>query len=252
MKRQIKLSQIYWRPYEDAVHKRLNIKISQDQFDALVSATYNLGRGGIDSVFVLINGGDFQEAAKHLLKYVNASGVEVPALIERRKREAQMIHSEEKDDSAKDPIHLYTSGEPRLDYDRTYWLIPPGATEEEARQVFEMALPSRGTVGFSADDAGIGALPNRRVILFDEDRWGGDMNQWYAQYYPGVTIENRKLLDPLKKVSPKPIAYVPSGKNEPALVGLHGSADSSWGNPIVTSRARYDKKCKNRGIQASF
>jgi lysozyme len=231
-------------PYEEAVHARLDVNVNQEQFDALVSATYNLGRGGIDSVFILINGGDFQGAAKHLLKYVNASGVEVPALIERRKREAQMIYSEEKDDSAEDPVHMYTSGEPRVNYDRTYWLIPPSATEEEARQVFEMALPNKGTVGFSADDAGIGALPNRRVIIFDEDRWGGDMNQWYAQYYPGVTIENRKLLDPLKKVSPKPIAYVPSGKNEPALVGLHGSADSSWGNPLLPAEQDMIKSAK--------
>ena len=231
-------------PYEDAVHKRLDVKVNQEQFDALVSATYNLGPAGIDPVFVLINGGDLEGAAKHLLKYVNASGVAVPALIERRKREAQMIYSKTEDESKEDPVHIHISGEPRINYSRTYWLIPPGATDEQAKRVFEMALSSRGTVGFSADDAGIGALPNRRVIVFDEDRWGGEMDQWYAQYYPGVTVEHRKLLDPLKKVSPDPIAYVPPSKNEPALVGLHGSADSSWGNPLLPAEQDMVKNAK--------
>jgi hypothetical protein len=107
-----------------------------------------------------------------------------------------------------------------------------------------MALPSRGTVGFSADDAGIGALPDRKVILFDEDRWGGDMNQWYAQYYPGITIENRKLGKALKKVSPEPTINSPRSSNEPALVGLHGSADSSWGNPLLPAEQDMAKSAK--------
>ena len=230
-------------PYEEAVHERLDVDISQEQFDALVSATYNLGQAGIDPVFILINGGDMQGEAKHLHRYANASGVEVPSLIARRKREAQMIYPNEEEDDEEGPTHMHASGEPRVDYSRTYWLLPPGTTEEEAMQVFQMALPSRGTVGFSADDAGIGALPDRKIILFDEERWGGDMNKWYAKHYPGVVLEKRqikgrggtKIIDLEKDV--KKVSQV-------ALVGLHGSADSSWGNPLLPEEQDMAKAAK--------
>lgn len=221
-------------PYEKAVCERLRVRINQEQFDALVSAVYNLGRAGIDPVFDLINTGDIQGAANLLRQYHNAGGNTLPALVIRREMEASMLYQEE--DS-------YIVGEPRVTYERVYWLLPPDASYEEAVQVFHMALPSRGTVGFSADDAGIGALPDRKIILFDEERWGGDMNKWYAKHYPGVVLEKRqikgrggtKIIDLEKDV--KKVSRV-------ALVGLHGSADSSWGNPLLPEEQDMAKAAK--------
>ena len=48
-------------------------------------------------------------------------------------------------------------GAPRVQYPREYHLLPPDATLAEGQRVFEVAHASKGTVGSSADDAGVGA-----------------------------------------------------------------------------------------------
>ena len=42
------------------------------------------------------------------------------------------------------------------------------------------------TIGGSSDDGGIGALNNRRVVALNPNEWGGDLQAWYLQNYPGV------------------------------------------------------------------
>lgn len=53
---------------------------------------------------------------------------------------------------------------------------------------------SKFTVGVSADDAGIGNLTNRRVIVVNPDLWydasnGKTIFQFFAAHYPQVTIQ---------------------------------------------------------------
>lgn len=75
--------------FEDAVTKSLTRTVTQNQFDALVSFTYNLGIGTFQSsgVLALTNSGDYQGAAEDFLKYVHANGVVNPGLVTRRQRE---------------------------------------------------------------------------------------------------------------------------------------------------------------------
>lgn len=46
---------------------------------------------------------------------------------------------------------------------------------------------SRRTVGFSADDAGIGDLEDRRVIAVNPHHWPTELTaDWFEEHYPRV------------------------------------------------------------------
>jgi hypothetical protein len=74
-------------------------------------------------------------------------------------------------------------GKPRVQYDRTYVLIPQGYTAEWAEAAVRGGYAKRYTVGYSADDAGIGMLDNKTVLAVNPDEWG-DLAGFYEQYYP--------------------------------------------------------------------
>jgi hypothetical protein len=80
-------------------------------------------------------------------------------------------------------------GLPRVQYDRTYVLLPPNADAAWARAVVESTWDdARLTIGSSADDAGIGDLDVRRVVAVNPHAWPGTLTlqDFYEQYYPGV------------------------------------------------------------------
>jgi len=80
-------------------------------------------------------------------------------------------------------------GKPRVQYDRTYVLLPPTADAAWAQAVVESTWDQhRYTIGGSADDAAVGDLDVRRVIGINPQEWQGDqsLEEFYAQYYPGV------------------------------------------------------------------
>ena len=73
--------------FERHVEKRLTVSVSQNQFDALVSHTFNTG--GSDTLFRLIN----QRADISLIedwwtsRYITANGKQLQGLIRRRREE---------------------------------------------------------------------------------------------------------------------------------------------------------------------
>lgn len=77
-------------------------------------------------------------------------------------------------------------GSPRVQYTRTYVLLPPAASVELVRAVAGYFHAERFTLGFSADDAGIGALDQRRVVAIDPGAWPSDLRSFFAEHYPGV------------------------------------------------------------------
>lgn len=114
-----------------------------------------------------------------------------------------------------------------MPYERHYWLLPQGATLAEAHKVLDLAYPTRGTVGFSADDAGYGpGLPRRAVteIATPTDRYL-DLVGFFETYYPGVEHDHCEL-DGSPEPEPEP---EPEPDNEPEpyplptrnLIGLH-------------------------------
>ncbi|RME38059.1 MAG: M23 family metallopeptidase, partial [Thermoflexia bacterium] len=88
-------------------------------------------------------------------------------------------------------------GSPREPYERTYVLLPPQADRAWAEAVVAATWETRRfTVGGSADDAGIGDLPVRRVIAVNPGGWLGDLTDFFARYYPGVALIPVEAPDP--------------------------------------------------------
>lgn len=86
--------------------------------------------------------------------------------------------------------NLSTRGKPRAQYERTYVLMPPDANTEWVAAVVEsgILMERRFTLGFNRDDAGIGDLDRRTVIVVNPSAWPEPIEAWFALWYPGVSI----------------------------------------------------------------
>ena len=69
--------------------------VTQNQFDALVSFTYNLGAGNLRSSTLLkkLNAGDYAGAADEFPKWNKAGGKELAGLTRRRNAERDLFLS---------------------------------------------------------------------------------------------------------------------------------------------------------------
>lgn len=73
--------------YENHVTKS-GVKVNQNQFDALVSFTYNCGAGSLKT---LLSGRSLNEVSKALLLYNKAGGRVLQGLVNRRKAEKELF-----------------------------------------------------------------------------------------------------------------------------------------------------------------
>jgi hypothetical protein len=87
------------------------------------------------------------------------------------------------------------SGLPRIQYPRVYNVLPGFETKEQALAVFAAAQErSLETVGWSYDDAGIGALLSRVARLYGIAEHNRQIFlDWYAEFYPGTHVEFHDL-----------------------------------------------------------
>ena len=201
--------------FADELSEAIVFTPTEGQATALLSAAYNLGTGALRyEITGLCNEGKFREAADALRGYDHANGAVLTALTARREAEATLLEAG-------------LRGQPRVQYARTYWLMPPDATMAEFKQASVAAFNTRATIGYSADDAGIGDLNIRNVILVEPNRQPSGILQWFELHYPDVHVTGRPLADtvPAERVVPE---------RGSALVGVHGSADGNWGHPMST------------------
>jgi len=77
---------------EDAVNSLVTVPLTQGQFDALVSFTYNLGAGAFkrSTLLAKVNAGDVTAVAE-FGRWVNAGGKPLAGLIARRADESRMF-----------------------------------------------------------------------------------------------------------------------------------------------------------------
>ena len=82
--------------FEQAVSLLVKVPLTQYQFDALVSFTYNLGIGSLKSSTMLkmLNEGYYSNAGLQLLRWTKNDGVEMVGLVRRRKAELKMFKGE--------------------------------------------------------------------------------------------------------------------------------------------------------------
>ena len=78
---------------EESVNELVTVPVSQNQFDALVSFTYNLGRGSLAGSTLLknLNSDSFELAAAQFPKWCFVAGKESPGLLRRRVAEQSMF-----------------------------------------------------------------------------------------------------------------------------------------------------------------
>ena len=78
---------------ENAVRKHVKVPLTQGQFDALTSFTFNCGAGALQKSTLLkkLNAGDYAGAQAEFGKWVRGGGRVLPGLVRRRNEEAQMF-----------------------------------------------------------------------------------------------------------------------------------------------------------------
>jgi lysozyme len=76
---------------EDAVNRLVKVPLTQGQFDALVSFTFNEGEGHLEQSTLLrkLNAGDYEGAHAEFQHWVYAGGTIQPGLVKRRHGEAE-------------------------------------------------------------------------------------------------------------------------------------------------------------------
>lgn len=79
--------------FEKDILKMVKVELTQNQFDALVSFTYNVGSGALKGSTLLkkLNAGSYIEAADEFLKWTKAGGKELPGLVKRRRTERALF-----------------------------------------------------------------------------------------------------------------------------------------------------------------
>ncbi|EPV5048297.1 lysozyme [Cronobacter malonaticus] len=81
--------------YENDVMKLVRVKLSQAQFDALVSFTYNVGSRNFSTSTLLkkLNAGDYAGAADEFLRWNKSRGKILNGLVRRRAAERELFLS---------------------------------------------------------------------------------------------------------------------------------------------------------------
>lgn len=78
--------------FELGVERMLEVDVSQNQFDVLVSFAFNCGLGALKKSTLLkrVNEGKFDAVPAELMKWTKAGGKEVAGLVRRRRAEAKL------------------------------------------------------------------------------------------------------------------------------------------------------------------
>ncbi|MDF7681205.1 lysozyme [Enterobacteriaceae bacterium ESL0689] len=79
--------------FEQAVNKLVRVRLNQNQFDALVSFTYNVGQRSFSSSTLLkrLNQGDYAGAAREFARWNKSGGRVLAGLTKRREAERKLF-----------------------------------------------------------------------------------------------------------------------------------------------------------------
>jgi lysozyme len=81
--------------FEAGVLRLIKVKLTQGQFDALVSFSFNVGLGNLQNstLRMKVNREDYAGAAEQFLVWTKAGGKVLPGLVKRRTHEKEMFES---------------------------------------------------------------------------------------------------------------------------------------------------------------
>jgi len=82
--------------FECQVSSAVRVPLSQNQFDSLVSLSFNIGAGAFrnSSLLKRLNGGDYRGAASEFGRWVHAGAEVSPGLVARRASEQAMFNGQ--------------------------------------------------------------------------------------------------------------------------------------------------------------
>ena len=85
------------KSYESGVNRLVKVKLNQNQFDALVSFTYNCGVGALQKSTLLekLNKGDYIGASNEFPRWNKAGGKVLKGLVRRREAERKLFLEED-------------------------------------------------------------------------------------------------------------------------------------------------------------
>jgi lysozyme len=80
------------RPAASAVNSNVKVDLNQNQFDALVSFTFNVGVGAFtgSTLLKVLNQGQYDQVPTQLLRWTRAGGQVVQGLVNRRNNEIKL------------------------------------------------------------------------------------------------------------------------------------------------------------------
>lgn len=81
--------------FEEAIAHLIKVPLNQNQYDALISFSFNLGVGALtkSTLLKLLNKGDYTGAANEFIKWCRANGKIVEGLMRRRAAEKRLFIS---------------------------------------------------------------------------------------------------------------------------------------------------------------
>ena len=111
-------------------------------------------------------------------------------------------------------------GDAREPYNRTYYRVNESATLDQFLQIAEIAYATKSTIGFSADDAGIGVGLGTKTVNEVGGQYNADaIEDWYREWYD-VDVVNH-----IGYGTTPPVVPPPTGVSD-VKFGIHTSADS--------------------------
>ena len=83
--------------FEEAVTRAVKVPLSQNQYDAIVSWTFNLGPSNLNASTMLkvLNKGDYEDVPAQIKRWNKASGQVLEGLTRRREAEALLFEGKE-------------------------------------------------------------------------------------------------------------------------------------------------------------
>ena len=83
--------------FEEHVKNNVKVPLNQNQFDSMVSWTFNLGGGNLKSSTLLkvLNGSDYTDVPNQIKRWNKANGKVLEGLIRRREAEALLFEGKE-------------------------------------------------------------------------------------------------------------------------------------------------------------
>jgi hypothetical protein len=84
-------------------------------------------------------------------------------------------------------VQIVPTDSARLEYERIYVLLPPTANAQWLLAAARGSFDGRYTIGFSADDAGVGDLEHKHVLAVNPHHWPEVLTAaWFQLHYTGV------------------------------------------------------------------